>query len=531
MKIFGFEIKREEDEIDNAVSFTAPSNEDGAITVESSALGGFYSTILDMEGTAKTESELITKYRGLAMQPEIAQAVDEIVNEAINIDSDENVVEIVLDDTDLPDKVKEKITEEFEEILSLLDFSSNAYDIFSKFYIDGRINYHVIIDDENLKDGIQELRYVDPRKLKLIREMDKKKLDDWSGIPVKKVKNEYYMYSENGFGGDKGSQQSGATGYRISKDSIARVTSGLMNENNSLVLSYLHPSIKPLNQLRMLEDATIIYTLTRAPERRVFYIDVGNLPKSKAEQYLRDMMVRHKNKLQYNSSTGEITDNRKMMTMTEDFWFPRRGGERTTEVDTMAGGNAAGLTDDTNLQYFQRKLFKALKVPLSRLEPETMYSFGRVSEITRDELKFGKFVRRLRSRFGVIFTQLLEKQLVLKGIMTPEEFAEIKNDLRYDFIVDNYFEELKESEILKERLTTLREVEEHIGTYYSRDWVRKNVLRMSEEDIKEQLKEIDKEKAEEEPEEEPEMDQQQPGQQPPEEQQPEEQNLRTEFSK
>jgi hypothetical protein len=266
----------------------------------------------------------------------------------------------------------------------------------------------------------------------------------------------------------------------------------------------------------MLEDATIIYTLTRAPERRVFYIDVGNLPKSKAEQYLRDMMVRHKNKLQYNSSTGEITDGRKMMTMTEDFWFPRRGGERTTEVDTMAGGNAAGLTDDTNLQYFQRKLFKALKVPLSRLEPETMYSFGRVSEITRDELKFGKFIRRLRSRFSVIFTQFMERQLVLKGIMTPEEFAEIKNDIRYDFIVDNYFEELKEGEILKERLTTLREVEEHIGTYYSRDWVRKNVLRMSEEDIKEQLKQIEKE-AEEEPQEEPEAPEA-PEQEPPQQQ-------------
>lgn len=503
MKIFGFEIKREgEGEEDVPISFAEPSNDDGAITVSGGALGGFYSTILDMEGTAKTESELVTKYRNLAMQPEIAQAVDEIVNEAISVDSDENVVEIILDDTDLPDKVKDKLTEEFEEILTLFDFSSNAYDIFSKFYIDGRINYHIIIDSENLKEGIQELRYVDPRKLKLIREIDKREKDPHSGMPVKKVKNEYYMYSENGFGSDKGTQST--QGYRIAKDSIARVTSGLMNENNSLVLSYLHPAIKPLNQLRMLEDATIIYTLTRAPERRIFYIDVGNLPKSKAEQYLRDMMTRHKNKLQYNSSTGEITDARKMMTMTEDFWFPRRGGERSTEVDTLPGGSAAGLTSDENLQYFQRKLFKALKVPLSRLEPETMYSFGRVSEITRDELKFSKFIRRLRSRFSTVFTSILEKQLVLKGIMTPEEFAEIKNFIRYDFIQDNYFEELKEAEIIKERLSTLREVEEHIGTYYSRDWVRKNVLRMSEDDIKEMDKQIEKEKAEEPPEEAPE---------------------------
>lgn len=510
MKIFGFEIKREGEETDNIpVSFAEPSNDDGAITVQGGALGGFYSAVLDMEGAAKTESELVTKYRNLAMQPEIAQAIDEVVNEAISVDSDENVVEIILDDTELPDKVKDKITEEFENILTLFDFSNSAYDIFSKFYVDGRINYHIIIDDEDLKDGIQELRYVDPRKLKLIREVDKREKDPHSGMPVKKIKNEYYMYSENGFGSDKGTQST--QGYRISKDSIARVTSGLMNENNSLVLSYLHPAIKPLNQLRMLEDATIIYTLTRAPERRIFYIDVGNLPKSKAEQYLRDMMTRHKNKLQYNSSTGEITDARKMMTMTEDFWFPRRGGERSTEVDVLPGGSSAALSTDENLQYFQRKLFKSLRVPLSRLEPETMYSFGRVSEITRDELKFSKFIRRLRARFSNLFTSVLEKQLILKGIMTPEEFAEIKNFIRYDFIQDNYFEELKEAEIMRERLSTLREVEDAIGVYYSREWVRKNVLRMSDEDIKEMDKQISKEKETEEPEDEP-MDQEAPDQ-------------------
>jgi len=490
-KIFGFEIKRAEENEDNVpVSFAEPQNDDGAITV-GNAMGGFYSTILDMEGTAKTESELVTKYRGMAMQPEISQAVDEIVNESINIDINDEVVELVLDDTDLPDKVKDKLSEEFKHILKLLDFSHMGYDIYSKFYVDGRLNYHVIIDNDNIKEGIKELRYVDPRKLKLIREVDKKGKDQHSGLPIKKVKAEYYMYSENGFGSDsKSSSMSGTQGFKISKDSIARITSGQMSENNALVLSYLHGAIKPLNQLRMLEDATIIYTLTRAPERRVFYIDVGNLPKSKAEQYIRDMMVRHKNKLQYNSSTGEISDSRKMMTMTEDFWFPRRGGERTTEVDTMAGGSAAGLSGDENLQYFQRKLFKALKVPLSRLEPETMYSFGRVSEITRDEMKFGKFIKRQRARFSGIFTQILEEQLILKGIMTPEEFAEVKNLIRYDFISDNYFDELKEAEINRERLTTLREVEEHIGTYYSRDWVRKNVLRMSEDDIKEMDKEI-----------------------------------------
>lgn len=503
MKIFGFEIKREgeEDDVKQPVSFAEPINTDGAITV-GNAMGGFYSTLLDMEGAAKSESELITRYRNVAAQPELAQAVDEIVNEAIAVDTDDDVVQIVLDDTDLPDKVKDRLIEQFEEILTLFDFSANSYDIFQRFYVDGRLNYHVIIDKENLKDGIKELRYVDPRKLKLIREVDKKGKDEHSGIPVKKVKNEYYMYSENGFTSEANAPNgSGTQGYKISKDSIARVTSGLMNENNSLVLSYLHTAIKPLNQLRMLEDATIIYTLTRAPERRIFYIDVGNLPKSKAEQYLRDMMIRHKNKLQYNSATGEISDSRKMMTMTEDFWFPRRGGERSTEVDTLAGGTAQALSTDENLQYFQRKLYKSLKVPLSRLEPETMYSFGRVSEITRDELKFAKFVKRLRARFATLFTHVLEKQVVLKGLMTPEEFAEIKNFIRYDFVQDNYFEELKQAEIIKERMATLRDVEDHVGVYYSREWVIRNVLMMSEEEMKEMKEQIDQE-AKEAPEEE-----------------------------
>ena len=502
MKIFGFEIKRPEDEKDQVpISFAEPQNDDGAITVSGNALGGFYNTILDMEGSAKSESELITKYRAMAMQPEIAQAIDDIVNEAVSVDSEEKVVEIELTETELPDKVKERITEEFDNILSLFDFSNNAYDMFSKFYIDGRLNYHIIIDDKDLKKGVVELRYVDPRKLKLIREVDGKEKDKWSGAPTKKIKNEYYMYSDNGFSGANSASGS-ATGFRISKDSVARVTSGMMNENNSLVLSHLHPAIKPLNQLRMLEDATVIYTLTRAPERRIFYIDVGNLPKNKAEQYLRDMMTRHKNKLQYNASTGEISDSRKMMTMTEDFWFPRRGGERSTEVDTLAGGNAQGLSTDENMQYFQRKLYKALKVPISRLEPETMASFGRTSEITRDELKFGKFIRRVRSRFSWLFNIVLEKQLVLKGVLTPEEFENIRNHIRYDFIQDNYFTELKEAEILRERLNSLRDIEDQVGKYYSKEWVVRNILQMSDEDYKEQQELIAKEQEEEPPEDE-----------------------------
>ena len=502
MKIFGFEIKRPEDDIGNQpVSFAEPQNDDGAITVDGNSLGGFYSTLLDMEGAAKSESELVTKYRNMAMQPEISQAIDDIVNEAISIDLDEDVVDISLEATELPDKVKERIVEEFDNVLTLFDIANNGYDMFYKFYVDGRLNYHIIIDPKDLKKGIVELRYVDPRKLKLIREIDKKSKDIHSGIPTKTVKNEYYMYSDSGFSGSSASGTSGSTvGFKIAKDSIARVTSGLMNENNSLVLSHLHPAIKRLNQLRMLEDATVIYTLTRAPERRIFYIDVGNLPKNKAEQYLRDMMTRHKNKLQYNASTGEITDSRKMMTMTEDFWFPRRGGERSTEVDTLAGGSAAGLSSDENMQYFQRKLFKSLKVPLTRLEPESMATFGRTSEITRDELKFGKFIKRIRTRFSWIFNIVLEKQLVLKGILTPEEFENIRNDIRYDFARDNYYDELKDAEILRERLNTLRDIEDQIGRYYSKKWVVSNVLHLSEEEYKEMQKEIDQEAQEEPPE-------------------------------
>lgn len=500
MKIFGFEVKRDVDGADEekAVSFVAPNNEEGAITIGNS-LGGSYGISINMDGDAKTEGELVTRYRGMMLQPEISQAVDEVINEAINIDSHENAVEVVLDDTELPDKVKDVIADEFDEILRLLDFSNFGYDIFQKFYVDGRLNYHIIIDNENLRDGIQEVRYIDPRKLRLIKEMDEKQKDPHSGIPLKKVKKEYYLYSDSGFGsksvGSNASTGQSVQGFRIAKDSIARITSGYMNENNSLVLSYLHPAIKPLNQLRMLEDATVIYTITRAPERRIFYIDVGQLPKAKAEQYLHDMMTRHKNKLQYDSDSGDITDGRKFMTMTEDFWFPRRGGERSTEVDILAGGNAAALSGDENLTYFQRKLYKSLKVPISRLEPETMYSFGRVSEMTRDELKFSKFIRRMRNRFSGLFDTLLEKQLILKGVLDPEEWAEVKNKIRYDFMKDNYFEELKQTEILREKVTTLRDMEEQVGKYYSRQWITKNVLFMTDDEMREMDKQIKQERA------------------------------------
>jgi hypothetical protein len=499
MKLFGFEIKRPEDEPKNQpISFAEPLNDDGALTV-GGAVGGSYGMLLDLEGSAKSEAELVTRYRSLTVNPEIQQAVDEIVNEAISIDSHDKVVSVILDDVKIPDKVKERIDEEFQNILNLLDFSNNGYEIFYKFYVDGRLNYHVIIDEKDLKKGIVELRYLDPRKIRLIREMASEPLkEQGTNVTVKKIRKEYYMYSENGFGASKVANFSGSIqGIRIAKDAVVRVTSGILNENNSVILSHLHKSIKSLNQLRILEDATVIYTITRAPERRIFYVDVGNLPKAKAEQYLHDMMARHKNRVTYDPSSGEIRDDRKMMTMTEDYWFPRREGNRSTEVTTLAPG--AGLGEDRNLPYFQSKLYKSLNVPVARLQPETMYSFGRTSEVTREELKFAKFIKRIRTRFSILFDRCLERQLVLKGVITPDEWKEIKNKIRYDFMKDNYFEELKEAEILREKLSTLRDIEEHVGKYFSREWIVKNVLYLTDEQWKEMDKQIKKEAAQEPP--------------------------------
>lgn len=499
MRLFGFEIKRADDDVENQpVSFAEPLNDDGALTV-GTALGGSYGMMLDLEGYAKSEAELVTRYRMMTLSPEVQQAVDEVVNEAISVNSHEKVVEIVLDDLDAPQKVKDKIVEEFDNILDMLDFSNSAYEIFSRFYVDGRINYHVIIDEKNLKEGIKELRYLDPRKIRLIREMEFTPIrGQGMTASTKKVRKEYYMYSENGFGaarfnGTSQESNTSVSGLRIAKDSIVRVTSGLLNETNSVVLSHLHKAIKPLNQLRMLEDANVIYTLVRSPERRVFYIDVGNLPKAKAEQYLHDMMARHKNKVVYDPATGEIRDDRKMMTMTEDYWFPRREGNRTTEIETLP--SAGTLGDNDQLTYFQNKLFKSLNVPVGRLQPESMYSFGRTSEITREELRFSKFIKRLRTRFSILFDKCLERQLVLKGIITPDEWKEMQNDIRYDFMKDNYFEELKEAEILREKLSTLRDIEEHAGKYFSREWIIKNVLFMNDEEMKEMKKQIEQEKA------------------------------------
>lgn len=487
MKLFGFELIRADQ---NAkASFVEPLNDDGALTL-GGAVGGSYGFALDTDSSAKSEAELITRYRGMMQSAEIQQAVDEVINELVSVDEDEKVVKIVLDDLQVPTKIKRIIEEEFENILRLLDFSNNAYEILSKFFVDGRLNYHIAVDKENLLAGIQALHYIDPRKIRLVRELNDtsraRNTDDDEKLK-KFVVNEYYAYSDTNFGTMGGlygsSIASDLTGMMIAKDSIARVTSGIVNESNTAVLSWLHTAYKPLNQLRSLEDATVIYTLVRAPERRIFYVDVGSLPKAKAEQYLYDMMARHKNKVTYDASSGNLKDSRSMMTMTEDYWFPRREGNRSTEIDVLP--SAGQLMGNETIEYFQNKLYKSLNVPIGRLQPENMAAFGRTSEMTREEAKFSKFIKRVRARFTILFDILMERQLVLKGICSPEEWAEMKDEVRYDFNKDNYYTELLELEILRERVAAAKDFSELNDDYFSKEWVRKKILRQTEEEIEE----------------------------------------------
>jgi hypothetical protein len=500
MELFGFSIKRKQDGNKNIQSFVRPNEEDGSVNIAATGTG--VSSFLDMDGTAKSEAELVQKYRTMLQQPEVSQAVDDIVNEAICITDYQKVVECVTDDLQLSDGVKKKIREEFETVLKLLDFSNSGYETFQRWYVDGRINYHVMIDSTAPRKGIQELRYIDPRKIRKVREYeaDRGQNGQNNKFTPKVVKNEYYIYSEKGFnnllgatGLQIGSTNSAANGLKIAKDSIVTANSGLLNETSTLVLSHLHKAYKPLNQLRMMEDAVVIYRISRAPERRIFYIDVGNLPKLKAEQYLRDMMVKHKNRLVYDMATGDVKDDRRHMSMTDDFWLPRREGGRGTEITTLPGGQNLGELDD--VIYFQKRLYKSLNVPISRMESDTGFSLGRASEISRDEIKFAKFVTRLRNRFSTLFDRILEKQLILKGVITPEEWPDIQAALRYDFMVDNHFDELKTSEMLRERLGLLRDIDDYVGKYYSSDWVRKNVLQMTENDIEKMKKQIEEDDA------------------------------------
>jgi hypothetical protein len=488
--LFGFSISRDKNEAEQAVqqSFSPPTNDDGALTITSAA---YYGTYVDLDGTAKNEVELISRYREMAMQPEIESAIDDIVNEAICQDDDGKIIDIVLDNLKQSDKIKKAIREEFQIVLKLLNYNNMASDIFRRYYIDGKMYYHIIIDKENPTQGIKELRYIDPRKLRKVREVKKKK-DERTGVDVMDVINEYYIYNDKVTTG--ASSNFGPVGVRITTDSIISVVSGLMDSRRAVVLSYLHKAIKPLNQLRMIEDATVIYRISRAPERRIFYIDVGNLPKLKAEQYLRDIMVKYKNKLVYDANTGEIRDDRKFLSMMEDFWLPRREGGKGTEITTLPGGQNLGELED--VKYFERKLYKSLSVPISRLEPNQGFSLGRVSEVTRDELKFSKFVDRLRNKFSDVFDQALRAQCVLKGICTSDEWAMFKENIYYNFIKDNNFTELKDAELMRERLSLLTEIDPYTGRYFSQKWIQKNVLRLDDNSIAKMQKEIDKEKEE-----------------------------------
>ena len=483
IQLFGFRIGKEEEQKDSVVSFAPPQNDDGAVTI---AEGGVFGTTIDLEGTTKTEGSLITKYREMVLQPECERAVDDIVNEAIVGDEQEAPVSVVLDDVDVSSGVKNTIIEEFNEVVKLLKFNTKAYNIFRDWYVDGRIYYHIMIDTKNPRAGIKELRYIDPRKIKKVKVEKRNKVQtaQISNEVLAKKYDEYYLYQPKGIG-------SQAQGVKIAKDSISYCTSGLLDNNNLMVLSHMHKALKPLNQLRTLEDATVIYRLARAPERRIFYIDVGNLPKGKAEQYLRDMMAKHKNRLVYDAATGDIKDDRKFLTMLEDYWLPRREGGRSTEITTLPGGQNLGELDD--VMYFRRKLYEALNVPVSRLESESQFNIGRASEITRDELKFSKFVSRLRTKFSELFYDLLEKQLLLKGIITKQEWDDIKQNVFFDFVEDNHFAELKDAEIMQNRLTLLADVDQFTGKYYSTAWIQKNILHQSEEDIETITKEIEAE--------------------------------------
>ena len=483
LRLFGFEIKRANKSEKNSVSIVPPNDEDGAGYVTASA-AGHYGQYVDIDGDkAKDNYQLIMKYRGIAMHPEVDMAIEEICNEAISVTELESSVDLVLDKVKISDKIKKTMKEEFDHIVSMLNFNENGHDMFRRWYVDGRLVHHIIVDPSNLKAGIKEVRFVDGAKIRKIREIKYKK-EEQSGTKLVESVNEYYVFQER--------PGSNTEGIRMTTDSISYVSSGLLDETRKKVVSYLHKALKPVNQLRMMEDSLVIYRLARAPERRIFYVDVGNLPKGKAEEYMKGIMTKYRNKLVYDSNTGDIKDDRKHMSMLEDFWLPRREGGRGTEITTLPGGDNLGQIDD--VIYFQKRLYRSLNVPLNRLEQESQFSLGRSSEITRDEVKFQKFIDKLRRKFSKLFLDLLKKQLIMKGIITEEDWNQWKNDIAVDYIRDNHFAELKENDILREKVQTLDMVSQYVGEYFTKDWVYKNVLRYDDDDIKE-LKKVQDEMA------------------------------------
>jgi hypothetical protein len=493
VKLFGFEIKRagSKDKDEKLKSIVTAKDDDGAGYVTASGAGHF-GQYVDIDGSgSKDNYQLVMKYRGVAIHPECDAAIEDIVNEAIVIDDDSPGVSIELDEIEASENIKKQISEEFENILRMLNFSEDGHDIFRRWYVDGKIYHHLVVDPSNEKMGIQDIRFIDAPKMRKVKEVKKKKDPVTNAEVIENVK-EYYVYQESPGKGGAGSVHTAQNrqAVKFTEDSISYVTSGLLDEKRSKVLSHLQKAIKPVNQLRMMEDSLVIYRLARAPERRIFYIDVGNLPKGKAEEYMKNIMAKYRNKLVYDANTGDLRDDRKHMSMLEDFWLPRREGNRSTEISSLPGGDNLGQIDD--IIYFQKRLYKALNVPLQRLDQENNgFSIGRSTEISRDEVKFQKFIDRLRNRFSHLFLKILKKQLVLKKVITEADWSKWERDIRVNYNRDNHFVELKESEILKERVQTLDMVSQYVGEYFTKDWVMKNVLKLSEEDIKELEDKVD----------------------------------------
>jgi hypothetical protein len=479
-KLFGFEIKRaESDDPKKKPSIVPARDDDGAGYV--TAAGTHYGQYINIDGDdSKDNYNMIMKYRGVSTHPEVDAAIEDIVNESIAGSELEQPIDLNLDNLEVSDKIKKTMKEEFDSIVGMMNFHELGHDIFRRWYVDGRLYHHLVVNESNLKAGIQEIRPIDSAKMRKVKQVKKKKDPETGAQLIEKI-DEYYIYQEK-----PGSQHN--AGVKMSLDSVSYCTSGLLDEGRKRVVSYLHKALKPINQLRMMEDSLVIYRLARAPERRMFYIDVGNMPRGKAEQYMKDIMARYRNKLVYDAQTGEIRDDRKHQSMIEDFWLPRREGGRGTEISTLPGGQNLGEIDD--IVYFQKRMYRSLNVPINRLEQEAQFSLGRSTEIGRDELKFQKFIDRLRRRFAHLFYDILRKQLVLKGIITQEDWDTMKNDIIVDYVRDNHFTELKNAELIRERIQTLDQMSQYVGDYFSKEWIQKNVLQLSDEDIENMQKQI-----------------------------------------
>ena len=476
--LFGFEIKRKSADPKKLPSIVPPVDDDGAGYVTAS--GTHYGQYLNIDGDdSKDNHQLIMKYRGCSMHPEVDAAIEDIVGESIAGGAMEQPVDINMDNLEQPDNIKKTIKEEFDNIVAMLNFQENGHDIFKRWYVDGRIYHHLVVNESQLKAGIQEIRPIDSAKIRKVKQIKKRK-DTKTGANLVEKVDEYYIYQE------KPGQQT--AGVKLSEDAVSYVTSGLLDESRKKVVSYLHKAIKPINQLRMMEDSLVIYRLARAPERRIFYIDVGNLPRGKSEQYMKDIMAKYRNKLVYDAKTGEIRDDRKHQSLLEDFWLPRREGGRGTEISTLPGGENLGQIDD--IVYFQKRMYRSLNVPINRLEQEAQFSLGRSTEISRDELKFQKFIDRLRRRFAHLFYGILKTQLILKGVITEEDWDKIKNDIVVDYVRDNHFTELKDAELLREKIQTLDQMQQYVGEFFSKEFVFKNVLLLDDEEIKRMKGEI-----------------------------------------